>query len=736
MAAQESEVFNIEDCPNYNNFLDIDESMDSIWNYVTEIRPGGRMMFKPEVFTSEGQYDHFLSFLNLDPNVTFEFVTEHPNRHYPEKSFLRYQQYIDGIPIEGGGVVVSGIFAPGQGPGGPAGPCARLGMMVPHIANDINIDLNPTFDQYHAFNLYDTLPSLSPDSLTMIDADLVITSNMNLDCNYHLAWKFSYLNEYNAERFAYVNAHTGDILNSGYTFMENLPAETDHYGVQFLENFQEGGTTWLRSPDERINVYHFTLPDCNYNVDIHFVDDSIPFTQNQFDWGNETSQGAYQAFFVAQTVRPYLEDLGVEFEELNLLVGCREFRAINFSADRLTGSSYTAYGLDFAERSLATFGNVCHEIGHSHIFKFIIPNQLSNRSLHEGIADMFGIYCDWRFTNTLNWMFGHETEFEENVFGVRDLSNPAQDCFSEIQNLAIGHHERSTPLSHLFFLLVEGGAAYNAPTFPVDVALELILDGLPELNRGQSDYPHLMDATISQAIENFGYCSDEVIALIQAWEEICVDTDYEIITNDDQTVDLSDCTYFLKGTMETCWNSDNAQICLNLPDSINHGVNPNTITWTITGPGSAEFESAGGMQGNQQQGGTCLKIISIPELEYYPRIYNIRVDFTTSEGPMTFNHRLVMIDCTGTKPDCEGYHAQRVFDDNNQHEQEENPDQNEIEDQDFKTMEVYDMLGRLLYQGRIMDINTIDVPRHQVLIIRYLGENGQVKKTHKTIKVR
>jgi hypothetical protein len=156
----------------------------------------------------------------------------------------------------------------------------------------------------------------------------------------------------------------------------------------------------------------------------------------------------------------------------------------------------------------------------------------------------------------------------------------------------------------------------------------------------------------------------------------------------------------------------------------------------FTGPGSAEFESAGGMQGNQQQGGTCLKIIPIPELEYYPRIYNIRVNFTTSEGPMTFNHRLVMIDCTGTKPDCEGYHSQKVYDENSQHEQEENPDQNEIEDQDFKTMEVYDLLGRLLYQGQILSLNHIDLPLNQVLIIRYLGKDGQNKKTRKTIKVR
>jgi len=736
MAAQESEVFNIEDCPNYNNFLDIDESMDSIWNYVTEIRPGGRMMFKPEVFTSEGQYDHFLSFLNLDPNVTFEFVTEHPNRHYPEKSFLRYQQYIDGIPIEGGGVVVSGIFAPGQGPGGPAGPCARLGMMVPHIANDINIDLNPTYDQDHAFDLYDTLPPLSPDSLTLIDADLVITSNMNLDCSYHLAWKFIYLNEYNAERFAYVDAHTGDVLNSGNTALGSMEAPTHHYGNVTIENYNESGTTWLKSPDKRIRVYHHYRPQACQLLK-SYDKDSIPSTTN-LDWLMDDDTVAFQAFYVADKVLPFFEQIDIKFDTVHLKVGCLRPNA-EFHSDLTDDGNYYAYfGTDEKNKSMATFNVVCHEFGHGYIYNFISAYSIYTRSLHEGIADMFGIYCNYLYTSQLNWVYGHESYIPSTTTMPRDLENPIEDCFEDLSYYQDDTgHERGMPLGHLFYLLVEGGSTYGAPTFPIEKALDLILVGLPEIRRHNSDYPDLKDATLNQAIENYGLCSDEFNALVLAWEKICVDTDFSIHFKESGNQKVKDCEYYTFGSLETCWNSDNAQICLNLPDSINHGVNPNHITWTITGPGSAEFESARGMQGNQQQGGTCLKIISIPELEYYPRRVNIKVDFTTEEdGPMTLNHRLLMQDCTGTKPDCETYHGQRVIAENDENGQDDQSDYSEMVEENNSTMEVYDMLGRLLYQGRIMDINTIDVPRHQVLIIRYLGKNGQVNKTHKTIKVR
>lgn len=737
LSAQESGILNIEDCSNYNNFLESEQQMDSIWNYVTEIRPGGRMIFKPDTITSQAEYTHFLSFLNLDSNVTFQFVKEHPNRHFPEQSFLRYQQHINDIPIEGGGIVVSGIFAPGTGPDGPGGPCSGIMMMVPHVANDVNLNLNPTLSRHQAFALYDTLGTSSQTSLTMVAANLVITSNKNKDCNYHLAWKITYLNEFNSERFVYLDAHNGDVLLSGNNFDENLPAQTDHYGERTLINLQENDSTWLISPDERIKVYHHTrLVNCDY-YPRHYIEDSIPSTDDQFTWGNTTSTGAYQAFFVAQTVLPFLDEINVEFDTVNLMVGCTQSNAFNYYShtESSLNKSYTMYGIDSNDLSIATFNSVCHELGHGYIHEFLSSADLEQASLHEGIADMFGIFCDWRFTSNLNWQYGYQNSTPSLP---RDLSDPLQDCFSDIKNLdkyEIGRHERGTPLSHLFFLLVEGGASYDAPILPLEIALQIILDGLPEVDKFSADYPQLMDATINQVIENYGYCSDEFIALVKAWEKICVSTDFPIKILGRKTIKVTDCEYFLYGTPEVCWTSENAEICFNIPDSIDHGINPAHNTWTITGPGSADFESSGGMSGNQQQGGMCLNITSIPELAYYPRVNNIRLDFSTNEGSYSINHRLLVYDCTGTKPDCQAYHGQRVVEGEEENERESG-DEGDSLDENYSSMEVYDLLGRLLYQGHVLDINTLNLPLNQVLLIRYLDEKGQVKKTHKTMKIR
>lgn len=434
-----------------------------------------------------------------------------------------------------------------------------------------------------------------------------------------------------------------------------------------------------------------------------------------------------------------MDEIDIKFDLVKLMVGCQNPVALNLKASRLS-ESFTMYGVDIDDRSMATFNNVCHELSHGFIAEYLSSDNLKPGSLHEGIADMVGIYCDWKFNSNLNWVFGYESNTGNLLSDFpRNLSDPLYDCYSDKKDLEqpeINYWQRGMPLGHLFYLLVEGGSSYGAPILSVEIAIKLILDGLPELSRDNPDYPQLRDATINQALENFEYCYDEVIALVKAWEKICLDTDFEIKTGPGKkSIKAADCEYFVTGTTEACWNVPNAQICLNVPDSISHGINPAHNTWTITGPGSVDFESSGGMVGNQQQGGVCLNLNEFPEVEYYPRWYNIRLDFNTNEGNMSINHRLLMYDCTGTKPDCETYHGQRIGSWEQENEKDD-PNLNEKFEEIHSTMEVFDLLGRLLYQGSVLNINFIQqLPNNQVLIIRYLDKKGRVTESHKTMKI-
>lgn len=706
--------------------------MDSIWQYVDEIRPGGRMIFKPEIFDSLGTFDHFLTFLNLDAGVTFEFVAEHPNRHHPQKSFLRYQQYIDGIPIEGGGYVASGIFAPGTGPDGPGGPCSRVRMMVPYIANDINIERTPTLTEQQALHAYLSGIKYNQFTFQLLTSQLMITQNWDYDCNYRLVYKFTFINE--VEGFAYVDANNGATILDGESFNYNHSAPTHHYGTQNLNNLTESGVTRLISPDLRVFTYQFDQGnDCIYQLS-RYIYDSIPSTTNPTEWTDESDTSAYQAFFAAQTVLPYLDDLDVRFEEVHLMVGCNSPNARSHPSSLLE-ASFTSYGRDEDDKTFATITIVCHELGHGYINEFFKSTNKVSATVHEGIADMFGMFCDYRYNDTINWAYGYELNVGDAF--PRDFSDPPYKCFDDFPpaNLMTAH-ERATLLNYLFYLLVEGGTEYNAPLLDIQRALEVIIDGLPEM-KGHDDqvgFYFLRNATLNQALENFGFCSDEFLALVLAWEEICIGSEFEIKTSEDGPIVANECEYFLTGSQQACWDAQSAMICLNLPDSIDHGVNPSQIRWTITGPGSADFESASGMQGNQQQGGICLKITSIPELGYYPRWYNVRVDFTTHEGPMWFNHRLLMIDCTGTKPDCETYHGLRMIDTSSIKSKDEEND-GEKKDVQTHSIEIYDLLGRLHYAGTKVGITDINLPMNQILIIRYLDKEGRLIETRKTMKV-
>ena len=93
--------------------------MDSVWQFLTEIRPGSRMIFAPEKLDSIMGINGFLSFLDLDQNTTFELNAHYSNPLNQDVSTFVYQQFSNGIPVLGGGYTVSGIFAPGTGPDGP-----------------------------------------------------------------------------------------------------------------------------------------------------------------------------------------------------------------------------------------------------------------------------------------------------------------------------------------------------------------------------------------------------------------------------------------------------------------------------------------------------------------------------------------------------------------------------------------------------------------------------------------
>ena len=166
--------------------------------------------------------------------------------------------------------------------------------------------------------------------------------------------------------------------------------------------------------------------------------------------------------------------------------------------------------------TLAEFDIIGHELGHIFLYGFLNSSFTGSASLHEGIADMFGVYIESE-AQALDWEMG------DNVpHIVRDLQNPEFDCFTDVQNFGQQEaHRRCTPLGYWFYQLIVGNSAQNI--FPMDMnfVLDVIIESLESMNEN-SDYPDLRVATLNVVEEQFGLCSEEYMSFLNAWDFICV----------------------------------------------------------------------------------------------------------------------------------------------------------------------------------------------------------------------
>jgi hypothetical protein len=133
--------------------------------------------------------------------------------------------------------------------------------------------------------------------------------------------------------------------------------------------------------------------------------------------------------------------------------------------------------------------------------------------------------------------------------------------------------------------------------------LEITLDAINDL-KGTITLEQFRDKTLSIIEMQYGRCSYEYFSFVRAWNRVCVPSG------------MPSCGFYLRGQNRVCEGNSGFQLCLNHWNGGVIGGSTNDHRWTIIGPNSTQFQSALGMSGNTQFGGTCLNISSIPEYPY------------------------------------------------------------------------------------------------------------------------
>lgn len=561
---------------------------------------------------------------------SLQYLSTRVSRFDENIAFRRYEQYFKGVKVEGGGVTAA-YRIPGDGPVGPNGPCDELYMLSTYLFTEIDIEVNPQIVE----SQLSTILNVEEIKKT----ELIIEQ---FNCSYRLIWKTDYYK--NKSLTSWVDANSGVVVKTiESTQFKNAP--TEDYGIHDLDDSEENNLTRLVSQDGSIITYDFNQANLFGLSPADYTNDLIPTSNVNNDWAlTDAPANVFQAHWIVSTTVGFFQGIGIDYGVVNVGANCSNTITNPFTgaieeapnAGALFGSDLTEGFIVIGESNgstLAEFDIIGHELGHIFLNEFLDYDEGGNASLHEGIADMLGVFIEMQQNNgTTDWEMG-----EDVPFVVRDLENPEFDCFDDVEGFAFGNrHRRSTPLGHWFFTASTDGT----PNIGVLNTLNIVLEALNLIGE-DSDYEDLMEATLTVVEENFGRCSSEFAAINNAWENICVETGYGILNT-------NPCDFNISGPSWVCEESNYANFC------IDGGIPNNFWKWTIIGKKSTDFTSTRGMQGNGQNGGQCLTLIDFPDYPYYPQYITISVWSSTNQKEV--RKRVKIVDCDGDDPTCEEYY--------------------------------------------------------------------------------
>jgi hypothetical protein len=682
--------------------------IEQIKPFIASATPRGTIYLNPD---KKDSLEFVFEQMGVENGMSFQMTNETRSRFSEEKFYRKYQEYYWGVKVDGGGYTEALI-----GPDGPDSPCPEALMIMPYILSDIDVVTFPS------------IPNTSLPSILQVEAvsntELVISHNLSNQCEYNLTWKTSYVDEY--PKLSWIDAHTGEILRTIDSRL-NLMAPTVTYGPQWMnDRMDQNGTTFLESPDQRITTFYFK-EDC-YVADKldNWTRNLVPSTLND-EWTTEASPETYQAFWVTSRVVPLFDDLGIHFGSVS--VGSCDYTGAYY-LEGGTDNPHILIG-DLYGPSLALYDVIAHELTHGWLEqeKILGKENFESKAIREAICDIIATFIESLIQNNgVDWVVADDEPNAANNYLIdRNLQFPKDefDCYTN------ANRENFTDfglvLGHWYFLTSQGNQD-DIPAIGMDVALDILLEAVRGISE-DSGYRELMEATLEVTLDQFGRCSDEFLSIARAWEKICVTTGY---ANSHGHVDS--CAVSVCGPSVICEEDDRLSICA-------CGVfDPNTyFRFYIVGRKSTEYVSYCGMQGNMQEGCSCLTILDIPKYSYYPQYITVELFAPNAldlQVPIITSRRIVkIVDCLGDDPTCEDLYFKNIFlgAPTSQNSGGKKNSVNLVAEE-IPELRVFDFLGRSIYNGNPNHfIAEFQTPYRRILVFVYYNHFGMIIKTEKRL---
>ncbi len=354
-----------------------------------------------------------------------------------------------------------------------------------------------------------------------------------------LAYKLDlYANEPVGRRVYFIDAQTGAVLGKReimHTADATGTAVTGYSGTKTIITDSYNGSYRLREATRGNGIQTFNLKKgTNYNTAVDFTDadnnwNNVNATKDQYatdaHWGAEQTYDYYKNTFGRNSIN-----------NAGFAIKSYVHYSNNYFNAFWDGSRMTYGDGNSTDNYLPlTALDVCgHEITHGLTsFTANLNYSYESGALNEGFSDVFGTVIEYYGNpSTANWLIG------EAFYTIRSMSNPntyGQPDTYQGTNWATGSadnggvHTNSGILNFWFYLLTQGGSGTNDKSFSYSVsgigmnkAAAIAYRTLTVYLISSSNYANARTYSIQAAKDMYGAASNEATQVANAWDAVGV----------------------------------------------------------------------------------------------------------------------------------------------------------------------------------------------------------------------
>ncbi len=459
----------------------------------------------------------------------------------------RYQQYYDGVPIEGAQYIVhttndnKAIKSNGQ--------IVYLDRNFPKTITDtswiINY-INATYPTFFISSPFDLVFTRISDNLDMSEDNLVLAIKVEItDTSYAIPERI----------IAYFNLDNQNFIKSYNTGMNTNAVGNCHTLYNGWRNINTIESGWLVEEFELIDLTRGEIRatlDCDPFESVLF-NDCDPLVDADNNWSLESERPATSAFWATEVSWDYFKNtfgrIGMNNANGRIAVIASSTLLLMKNQAKfepnLNGPDRLLFGIgdNIKAKNMAALDIAGHEFTHGVTnYSANLTYSFESGALNESFSDIFGTMIEFSIDGVDgNYEIGEDVALVPGM--KRSLQSPKMygypDTYKgEYWNFATestletdwgGVHTNSGVQNHWFYLLAEGGSGVNDNNYSYSVqgigrdkAAKIAYRNLTRYLSSSCNYLGARNGSIWAAEDLYGECSFEVQQVINAWNAVGV----------------------------------------------------------------------------------------------------------------------------------------------------------------------------------------------------------------------